>query len=203
MADIKQLAAKSRTEFGKGAARRTRRAGFVPAVLYGHGTDPIHISLPSHDTFLALRVANALLAITIDGKNEQLALPKQVARNPVKDYIEHVDLIIVKRGEKVRVEVPLLVVDDDRSDAITMLDRQTIALEVEATKIPAGIEVSVKGLEIGDTIIAEQLTLPEGAVLAGEADELILSIMATRAEVSEAEAGEETAGDEEAPDEAE
>ena len=106
MAEIK-ISAVARTEFGKGAARRARRDGLVPAVLYGHGTDPVHVSLPGHETLLALRAANALLSITVDGSTPQLALPKQVQRNPVRGTVEHVDLVIVKRGEKVTVEVPL------------------------------------------------------------------------------------------------
>jgi large subunit ribosomal protein L25 len=195
MADITQIAAVSRTEFGKGAARRTRRAGLVPAVLYGHGSDPIHVSLPGHETLLALRVANALLSITIDGGEEQLALPKQVQRNPIKDGIEHVDLVIVKRGEKVTVEVPLVVVGHDRDDSLVVMDQQTITLQVEATAIPSDIEIDVKGLEIGDTVTAADLKLPEGAVFPGEPDDLILSIAAPRAEIVEEAAEEGEAGE--------
>ncbi|MDR1710408.1 MAG: 50S ribosomal protein L25/general stress protein Ctc [Propionibacteriaceae bacterium] len=194
MADITKIAAVSRTEFGKGAARRTRRAGLVPAVLYGHGSDPIHVSLPGHETLLALRVANALLSITVDGGKEQLALPKQVQRNPIKDGIEHVDLVIVKRGEKVTVEVPLVVVGHDRDDTLVLMDQQTITLQVEATHIPSEIEINVKGLEVGDAIAAKDLNLPDGAVFPGEPDDLILSIAAPRAEVAaESAEGEEGA----------
>ena len=180
MAEIK-IDAKSRTEFGKGAARRTRRAGLVPAVLYGHGTDPVHVSLPGHETLLALRAANALLSISIDGTAEQLALPKQVQRNPVKGTVEHVDLVIVKRGEKVTVEVPLNVLGaDEKADRIVVMDQQTITLEVEATNIPREIEIDVTALEIGDSIAAKDLNLPEGAVFPGEPDDLILSISAAK-----------------------
>lgn len=186
-----KIAAVSRTEFGKGAARRTRRAGLVPAVLYGHGTEPVHVSLPGHDITLALRVANALLTISIDGAKDQLALPKQVQRNPVKNTIEHIDLVIVRRGEKVSVEVPLVVVGEDKVDGLVIMDQQTITLEVEATHIPADVEISVEGLEVGATITAGDLNLPDGAVFPGEADDLILSIAATPA----AEAAEAT-GDE-------
>ena len=174
-----KIAAVSRTEFGKGAARRTRRAGLVPAVLYGHGTDPVHLSLPGHELLLALRVANAVLEISLDGGKSQLALAKQVQRNPVKGTIEHLDLVIVRRGEKVTVEVPLVVVGDHPADRMIVMDQQTIALEVEATHIPADIEVSVAGLEIGDTVTAKDLVLPSGAVFPGAPDDLILSIAAT------------------------
>lgn len=192
-----KIAAVARTEFGKGAARRTRRAGLVPAVLYGHGTEPVHISLPGHDMTLALRVANALLTISVDGGKEQLALPKQVQRNPVKDTIEHVDLVIVRRGEKVHVEVPLVVVGEEKVDGLIMMDQQTITLEVEATHIPASVEISVEGLEVGATVTAGDLNLPEGAVFPGEADDLILSIAATpAAEAADAAEGEaEAEGD--------
>lgn len=192
-----KIAAVARTEFGKGAARRTRRAGLVPAVLYGHGTEPVHVSLPGHDVTLALRVANALLTISIDGGKEQLALPKQVQRNPVKDNIEHVDLVIVRRGEKVQVEVPLVVVGEEKVDGLVVMDQQTITLEVEATHIPASVEISVEGLEVGASVTAGDLKLPEGAVFPGEADDLILSIAATpAAEAAEAAEGEaEAEGD--------
>ena len=138
MSEIK-IAAVTRTEFGKGAARRTRRSGLVPAVLYGHGTDPVHVSLPGHDITLALRAANALLTLSIDGGNEQLALPKQVQRNPIKGSIEHLDLVIVKRGEKVTVEIQLVVVGDaDKVDRIVTMDQQTIALEGRGDPHPHG-----------------------------------------------------------------
>lgn len=199
MAEIK-IDAKSRTEFGKGAARRTRRAGLVPAVLYGHGTDPVHVSLPGHETLLALRAANALLSISIDGTADQLALPKQVQRNPVKGTVEHVDLVIVKRGEKVTVEVPLNVLGaDEKADRIVVMDQQTITLEVEATNIPREIEIDVTALEIGDSIAAKDLNLPEGAVFPGEPDDLILSISAAKTqEQIDAELDAASASDEDA-----
>jgi len=188
-----QLAATPRTEFGKGAARRVRRAGLVPAVLYGHGTDPIHVSLPGHQVQLALRVANALLEITVDGEDEtRLALPKQVQRNPVKDTIEHLDLIIVRRGEKVTVDVPLVIVGEVPTDRLVLLERQSIALAVEATNIPAEIQVNVVGMEVGDMKYAKDLVLPEGAALVGEPDEIIVTVEAPRmAEEPAAEAAEE------------
>ncbi len=192
-----KIAAVTRTEFGKGAARRTRRAGLVPAVLYGHGTEPVHISLPGHEIALALRVANALLTISVDGAKDLLALPKQVQRNPVKSTIEHIDLVIVRRGEKVSVEVPLVVLGEDKVDGLVLMDQQSITLEVEATHIPGSIEISLEGLEVGAVITAGDLKLPEGAVFPGEASDLILSIAATpSAEADEAAEGEaEAEGD--------
>ena len=205
MAEVK-IAAVARTEFGKGAARRARRDGLVPAVLYGHGSDPVHVSLPGHETLLALRVANALLSISVDGSTPQLALPKQVQRNPVKGTVEHVDLVIVKRGEKVTVEVPLHVIGaDDKADRVIVMDQQTITLEVEATNIPAAIEIDVTALGIGDSIAAKDLNLPEGAVFPGEPDDLMLSVTAAKTqEQIDAELDAAVAGDEgEAPAEAE
>ncbi|TBT82900.1 50S ribosomal protein L25/general stress protein Ctc [Propioniciclava sinopodophylli] len=172
-----KIAGTSRTEFGKGAARRARRDGLVPAVIYGHGSEPVHINLPGHETLLALRTANALLSITIDGGKQQLALPKQVQRDPIKGFLDHVDLIVVRKGEKVTVEVPLVIIGEVKEGIVTM-DQQTIALEAEATNIPAQVEIDVTTLEVGQQITAGDLTLPEGSVFSGEADDLILSIAA-------------------------
>ncbi len=174
MSEVK-LSAETRTEFGKGAARRLRRAKQVPAVLYGHGTDPVHISLPAHETQLALRAANVLLTITIDGGKAQLALPKQVQRDPIRGSVEHIDLVIVRRGEKVTVHVPLITVGEHISDVMIVMDQQSIALEAEATNIPAQIEIDVTHLQVGDTVTAADLVLPEGAVFHGEPTDLMLS----------------------------
>ena len=174
-----KIAAVSRTEFGKGAARRTRRAGLVPAVLYGHGTDPVHLSMPGHEVLLALRVANAVLEVAIDGGTTQLALAKQVQRDPIRGDIEHVDLVIVRKGEKVTVEVALVVTGSVPPDRMILMDQQTISLEVEATHIPTSVEIDITGLVIGDSIAAKDLKLPEGAVFTGQPDDLILSVAAT------------------------
>ena len=194
------IAAVTRTEFGKGAARRTRRAGLVPAVLYGHGTDPVHLSLPGHEVQLALRVANAVLELSVDGGKTQLALAKQAQRNPIKGNIEHLDLVIVKKGEKVTVEVALLVVGDHPADRMILMDQQTITLEVEATHIPTDVEINIAGLEIGDIVAAKDLVLPKGAVFPGEPDDLILSVAATP---SQAALDAELAGTEEGAEAAE
>ncbi|MGA4508041.1 50S ribosomal protein L25/general stress protein Ctc [Propionibacteriaceae bacterium G1746] len=175
MAEI-TLAAQSRTEFGKGAARRLRRDGQVPAVLYGHGTDPVHIALPGHETLLALRTANALLSIEIDGKAGQLALPKQVQRDPIKGFIEHVDLLIVKRGEKVSVDVPLIVVGDAESGSMVGVDLQSITVLAPATSIPGEIEVSVEGLTPGTQILLGAIALPEGVEAEGDPETLVINI---------------------------
>ena len=180
MAEI-VIAAQSREEFGKGAARRLRRENMIPAVLYGHGGEPIHVALPAHVTTLALRTANALLDIQLSGHKPQLALPRQIQRDPVTDKIEHVDLLAVKRGERVHVEVPLLITGEVKGNAIVIQDQATIMLEVEATAIPARIEISVEGYEVGETVYAKDLALPAGAVFQGNDDDLILSVQAPQA----------------------
>jgi large subunit ribosomal protein L25 len=187
VAEVK-IQAESRTEFGKGAARRIRRDNKVPAVLYGHGTDPVHITLPGHDTMLALKTANALLLIEVEGSESLLALPKQVQRDPIKGFIEHVDLVIVKRGEKVQVEIAVHVEGEAISGTLVVTEAQTILVEAEATHIPDGVTVSVEGLDAGAQIHASDLTLPQGTTLAIEPDTLIINVTAgATAEQLEAE----------------
>jgi large subunit ribosomal protein L25 len=194
-----RIAAEPRTEFGKGPARRTRRAGRVPAVLYGHGTDPRHISLPGHELMLALKSANVLLRLQgLDG-GEELALPKDVQRDPLKGFLEHVDLIVVTSGEKVTVEVPIQLTGDIAPDG--MLDQQMIqvSLEVEATHIPQSVEVSVQGMVVGDAVHAKDLKLPSGASLDAEDDALVLHVIAApTAAQMEADLGEGEAAEGEA-----
>jgi large subunit ribosomal protein L25 len=188
-----KLTAEMRTEFGKGAARRIRRAHKVPAVLYGHGTAPIHIALPGHETLLALRTANALLSIEVDGIS-QLALPKQVQRNPLKHTIEHVDLVIVRRGEKVTVDVPVQVEGEAGPDTLVVVDHNSIPIEAEATHIPRQILVSVEGLPAGTQILARDLQIPTGSSVELDPDTLIVNVTnaptveALEAELAEAEA---------------
>ena len=196
------IKAQIRDQFGKGAARRLRRNKLIPAVMYSRGGQPVHLALPAHVTTLALRAANALLDIELDGQESQLALAKQTQRDPVTDAIEHVDLIIVKRGEKVQVEVPLSVTGEARGEAVVILDQNTVMLEVEATRIPSFIEVSVDAQEVGYIVNAADLVLPEGATLRGEPDALILSIQAPQAKDIGEVAGEE-ATDEQAEAESE
>ncbi|MFC5830532.1 50S ribosomal protein L25/general stress protein Ctc [Nonomuraea insulae] len=171
-----RIAAESRTEFGKGAARKIRRADKVPAVLYGHGIDPKHLTLPGHEVLLALRTANVLIHLKGEGVDE-LALPKGIQRDPIKGFVEHVDLLLVRRGEKVTVEIPVTTVGDVNSDGL--LDQQlvSIAVEAEATHIPTGIEVDVEGLVIGTVVTAAQLKLPQGTTLIADPEAVILQVI--------------------------
>ena len=192
MAEVR-IAAEQRTEFGKGAARRVRRANKVPAVLYGHGAEVRHISLPGHELMLALKVQNALLTIELDGASE-LALPKAVQRDPIKGFLEHVDLILVRRGEKVTVEIPIHLMGEAAPETMVSLERSTISVETEATHIPTGVEVSIEGLPVGSQIHAKDVQLPEGTTLAVDAEALVVNITAAptaeqlEAELAEAEA---------------
>jgi large subunit ribosomal protein L25 len=189
------IVAEIRTEFGKGAARRIRRDDKVPAVLYGHGVDPIHISLPGHDTMLALKHggANALLTIDVDGKT-QLAIPQQVQAHPIKGFLEHLDLLIVMKGEKVNVEIPVHIVGQAASETLVNAEHNTVSIQAEATHIPEYVEVDVEGLEAGTQILAKDLTMPEGAVLHMDEEALIVNIsVAPKAEVLEPAEGEEVA----------
>ncbi|MEI2730746.1 MAG: 50S ribosomal protein L25/general stress protein Ctc [Dermatophilaceae bacterium] len=193
MSEIK-LVAQRRTAFGKGAARRVRRDHKVPAVLYGHGTDPVHITLPGHETMLALKTANALLAIELEG-DTQLALAKDVQRNPIKPVIEHVDLVIVRRGEKVTVDVPVHAEGEAAADAVVTVEQQTLSLLVEATAIPAHVVVSIEGLAVGSQVKAGDVALPEGAELVTDRDVLVVNVSAVVEQAPEGAAVDED-GDE-------
>ena len=197
MAEI-AIKAQVREEFGKGAARRLRRDKMIPAVLYGHGGKTVHLALPVHATSLALRTANALLNIELEGHRPQLALPKQIQRDPVRDSIEHVDLIAVKRGEKVNVEIPLLITGEFKGEAVVIQDQTTIMLEVEATKIPAHVEVSIEGQVAGYTVTAQDLQLPTGAAFHGDPESLILSLQTPQAKDMGEAAAEEVSDEEDA-----
>ncbi|SEE95799.1 50S ribosomal protein L25/general stress protein Ctc [Ruania alba] len=193
MANENRLTATTRTEFGKGAARRTRRQGLVPAVLYGHGTDPVHLALPTHDTWLILKDnPNALLTLDIDGSSE-LALARDIQRDPVKWTLEHIDLILVRKGEKVVVDVPVHVVGESAPDTIHTLELTTLSLEAEATHLPEYVEVSIEGLEEGDNVRAGEVTLPEGSELQNDPEDAVVVIYIPREEPAE---DEETEGDE-------
>lgn len=184
MSEVK-LTAEKRTEFGKGAARRLRREQKVPAVLYGHGTDPVHVALPGHATMLALKHSNALLTLDLGGGKTELALPKDVQRHAIKGQIEHVDLLLVRRGEKVTVDVPLHVVGEVTSGALLTNELSTLSIEVEATSIPAGIELDVEGLEAGARIHAGEISLPAGATLVTDAEALVVHVSAPTSEAGE------------------
>ncbi|MEV5198552.1 50S ribosomal protein L25/general stress protein Ctc [Streptomyces sp. NPDC053720] len=192
MAEVK-LAAQVRTEFGKGAARRTRRANLVPAVIYGHGAEPVHVTLPGHELMMALKTANVLIGLEIDGK-DALVIPKAVQRNPLKGDIEHVDLLTVKRGEKVNVEIAVHV-EGDLAPGGNLLEyvQNTLLVEAEATHIPESVTVSVAGLDAGASVLAKDIPLPKGSVLAGDEDAVVLQVVAAQAEEPTAEAEAEGA----------
>ena len=189
-----RIDAEPRTEFGKGPSRRTRAAGRVPAVLYGHSLEPRHLTLPGHEVLLALRTANVLIRLEGLPGGAQLALPKAVQRDPIKGYVEHVDLLVVRRGEKVTVDIPVTLVGDVAPDGL--LDQQLVQISVdaEATHIPPSIEVNIEGMGIGDAVHASDLRLPAGVSLAVEPDVLVLHVLAAPtaaqidAEIGEAEA---------------
>jgi len=188
-----RLVATARVKFGKGAARSIRREHKIPAVMYGHGTDPVHISLPGHETMMALKVANVLLTIEIDGK-DHLALAKDIQRDAIRPLIEHVDLVVVRKGEKVNVDVPVHLVGEAAIETVVSLENNTVELAVEATHIPDQVEVSIEGLGAGTQIHASDLVLPKGAELLDDAEILIVNItQAISAEVLEAELAAEQA----------
>ena len=179
MSDKLTLAAEARTEFGKGHARRARAAGKIPAVLYGHGTEPVHVVLPGHDTTLALKHANALLTIVLDG-NSELAIAKDVQRDPVRRIIEHIDLLLVKKGEKITVDVAIHITGESYPGTIHVQEHSTLQILALATNLPESIEVSVEGLVDGDKITAGELVLPEGSELVTDADALVVAISVPR-----------------------
>jgi large subunit ribosomal protein L25 len=192
-----RIDAEPRTQFGKGAARKIRRDHKVPAVMYGHGSTPIHITLPAHDAMMALKHANALLTIVLEGE-EQLALAKDVQRDPIKPVIDHVDLVIVKKGEKVTVDVPVHIEGNAAPDTMVTTDHTSLSLEVEATHIPESVTVSVEGLAGGTQILAGQVELPAGATLITDPEALVVNV--TEAETMAAEGEGDEAADADAAD---
>ncbi|ELT46172.1 50S ribosomal protein L25/general stress protein Ctc [Arthrobacter nitrophenolicus] len=185
-----KLAAELRTEFGKGYARRARMANLIPAVIYGHGAEPIHITLPAKATTLAVRTPNALLSLDINGDGH-LALVKDIQRDPIKQIIEHIDLLTVRKGEKVTVDVPVHVEGETAPGTVHNLELTVVSLEAEATHLPESVEVSIEGRAAGEHIHASDLVLPKGSVLLTDAEALVVNI------------SEEVAAEEEAPEEAE
>ncbi len=187
MSEVK-LAAETRTEFGKGAARRIRRESKVPGVLYGHGADPVHITLPGHELLLALRTPNVLLSLDIDGKT-RLAIPKAIQRDAIKGFLEHVDLLLVRSGEKVNVEI-YVQTEGELAPGGNLLEHVLNALpvEAEATHIPESVTVSVEGLSAGDSVLAKDIPLPPGTTLAIDEDAIVLQVLAAQAEETAGEA---------------
>ena len=202
MSDDLKVTAELRESFGKGAARKLRALGKIPAVLYGHGTEPVHVSLPGHQMLLILRKSNAVLELDIAGKG-QLALVKNVQKDPVRQIIEHLDLIVVKKGEKVQVDIPVTIEGESAAGTILNQDATTVSLEVEATHIPERVTVSVEGLEEGAQILAGDLELPKGASLITEADVLIVAITVPAAPADEETEAAEAAAEETAAEAAE
>src|SRR5437763_1816379 len=190
MSEVK-LAAETRTEFGKGAARRIRRDSKVPGVLYGHGADPLHLTLPGHDLLLALRTPNVLISLDIDGKSTELAIPKAVQRDAIKGYLEHVALQLVKRGEKVTVEI-YVHTEGELAPGGNLLEHVLNALpvEAEATHLPESVTVSIAGLDSGASVLAKDVVLPAGSSLAVEEGAVGLQAGAAQAEAPAEEAGE-------------
>ncbi|MBB4894773.1 large subunit ribosomal protein L25 [Streptomyces olivoverticillatus] len=183
-AEVK-IPAQVRTEFGKGFARRARVAGQVPAVVYGHGGEPVHVTLPGHDLMMALKTPNVLLSLDIEGRNE-LVIPKQIQRDALKGFLVHVDLLVVKRGEKVTVEVPVHT-EGELAPGGNLLEHTLTALpvEAEATHIPEAVTVSVAGLEAGASVLAKDVTLPAGVSLAVDAEAVVLHVVAGQAAEAE------------------
>ncbi|WP_280273678.1 50S ribosomal protein L25/general stress protein Ctc [Nocardia wallacei] len=197
MSDASLLEATVRTEFGKGAARRTRRAGHVPAVLYGHGEAPKHLAVDAHAFAAILREhgTNAVLNLEIEGK-KQLALTKSVVVHPIRRYIEHADLLIVKRGEKVVADVHVVLSGDAAPGTLVTQDATTISVEADALNIPEEIEVSIEGIEAGTQITAGQITLPKGTTLAADPETLLVNIItAPAAEAAESESADEASAE--------
>ena len=190
-----KIIAETRNEFGKGAARRIRREHKVPAVIYGHGNEPVHITLPGHETMMALKRsgANALLELSIDGKTS-LALTKQVQIDPIRRHLEHIDFVVVRKGEKVTVEIPVHLNGAAAKETLVVVGTSTVQVEAEATHIPEYVEIDIEGLEAGTQIHASDLKLPAGSTLLLDADALIVNITDAptteeiEAELAEAEA---------------
>jgi large subunit ribosomal protein L25 len=190
-----KITAETRTEFGKGAARRIRRQDKVPAVIYGHGNEPIHIALPGHDTMMALKHggANALLEIEVDGTT-QLGLTKQIQIDPITRFLEHIDFVAVRKGEKVTVNVPIHLIGEAAPETLVVTENSVVSLEAEATHIPEFIEVDIDGAQVGTQVLASQLVLPEGSLLLTDDETLIVNVTQQmseeelEAELEEAEA---------------
>ncbi|GEM32111.1 50S ribosomal protein L25 [Nocardia neocaledoniensis NBRC 108232] len=191
MSDVNQIEAAVRTEFGKGAARRTRRDGNVPAVLYGHQAEPQHLSLNAKAFAAILRThgTNAILNLVVDGK-QQLAMTKSVVVHPIRRYIEHADLLIVKRGERVVTDVNVVVTGDAAAGTLVTQEATTLSIEADALKLPESIEVSVEGVEAGTQILAGSIELPAGVTLAGDAEALIVNVIAAPSAAALDEEGE-------------
>jgi len=190
-----KISAEPRTEFGKGGARRTRRAGKVPAVLYGHGEKPRHIALPAREFAAAIRHGGMtqVFNIEISDGSAALALPKAIQRDPIKDTFDHVDLLVVRRGEKVTVDIPVLLTGDAARETLVMHESTTLSVLADATKLPEHLEASIEGREAGSHVTAADVTLPAGVELAADPGLIIAVITVAQAQAVEAAGGEEAA----------
>lgn len=186
------LSVTRRTEFGKGPSRRLRRDHKIPAVLYGHGMDPIHLVLPGHETSLALKQSNVLLTLDIEGEDSRLALPRAVQRDPLKGFVEHVDLVVVRRGEKVVVDVPVETTGEVVSGGVLSIEHATLSVRADATAIPSSLVVDVDDMEPGTSVHASEVPLPDGVELVTDADATVVVVAAAQMEV---EAGAEEAAE--------
>ena len=201
MAEIK-IVAERRTEFGKGAARRLRRDKKVPAVMYGHGADTQHLALPAHEVMLALKNSNALLELQL-GDESELVLPKTVQRDPVRYTIEHIDLVVVRRGEKVTVEIPVLTEGKIAPGGLLEHVNDTLTIEAEATHIPQSLSLDIEGMEVGDSRRASDITMPSGSVLIAEPDTVVVHVLTAQQAEEEEPETEETVLEGEAVEEPE
>lgn len=193
--DSNKISAEVRTSFGKGAARKLRVLGKIPVVVYGHGTDPQHLALPGHEVGLLLRKANAVLELDIEGAS-QLALVKDVQKDPVRQIIEHIDLVVVRKGEKVIVDIPVHLEGESFAGTIATLDATTVSIEAEATHIPERIVIDIEGAEEGTQILAKDLKLPAGSTLVSEPDTLVVNVTVPgEVDLGESEEIEETEGE--------
>lgn len=203
MADIISIKAEKRTEFGKGAARRIRRDDKVPAVMYGHGIDPVHVTLPGHATLLALRSENPLLSIEIEGEEAQLALPREVQRDVIRGFVRHVDLVTVRRGEKVTVSVALHLEGEPEPGTVATVDSNEIEVLADPLNIPEHLVVDVTDLPAGHSVALGQILLPEGVELTGDPEDIAVSIVVPAAEPEPTEEVEEAADEEGAAEDTE
>ena len=202
MSDV-TLSATQRTEFGKGPSRRLRRDNQIPAVLYGHGAEPVHLALPGHDTALALKNPNVLLTLKVAGDADHLALPKAIQRHPLRGTVEHVDLLVVRRGEMVVVDIPVSTEGDADSGAVLTIENAVLSVRADATALPPGVTLDVTGLEAGATITAGEIELPEGVELVTEPETAIVVVSAPQIEETpedEVEGVVPTVGESEADD---
>ena len=193
MSEIK-IAAEPRDKFGKGAARQLRRDGKIPAVLYGHQQEPVHLALPEHELFLALKTPNVLLNLDITGSKSELAIPKAVQKDPVKRTLEHIDLLLVRSGEKVTVEIPVVTEGEIAPGGLLELVLTSLSVEAEATHIPGSITVSIAGLTEGSQITAADVTLPSGSSLVTDPEAVVVHVLTPAAAMAEEGSEGEQAG---------